>query len=117
MLPKRASRLLLRSAISVHSLFFLRAPRLAESLALFALDLLDAFHHRQFFGHRAAQFLDCLPHLRADFTMRPVGGVFALTFSRRSFSSAWVARNRFAASSVLPMWSRIFWLFFRPFRR
>ena len=33
-----------------------------------------------------------------------------------NFSSVCVARKRFAASSVLPMWSRICWLFFSFFR-
>ena len=49
---------------------------LAESLALFGLNLLDAFRHRQFFGHRTSNFPDGLPHLRVDFTMRPVRLVF-----------------------------------------
>ena len=41
---------------------------------------------------------------------------FSCTWSRRNFSSVCVARKRLAASSVLPIWSRICSFFFRPFR-
>src|ERR1035441_9485397 len=75
-----------------------------EPLLFAAFHYPDAVRRGQILRHRAAQIPAGLAHLDR-------------TFSRRSLSSAWVVRNRFAASSVLPMWSRMCCFWFSPLRR
>ncbi len=87
-----------------------------EAFPFPGLHLSNALGHRQVFRHGAAQFVDRPPHFAPDLMVDAIGGVLLAHVFPAQFSSVWVARNRFAASSVLPMWSRICCLGFSRLR-
>ena len=80
-----------------------------------AFDLLDAlFRFRQRLWHRATQVIDGLADFLPYLIMRLVSALLATHVV--PFQFFFSLRSAKQASSVLPIWSRIFWLFFKPLR-
>lgn len=90
--------------LCLHLIWHIRTLLSLDAFFLLALNLLNAlFRRRQVFRHGAAQLGDGLSDLPADLIVGLIGLFLASNVLAAQLSSVCVARNRLAASSVLPM--------------